>query len=373
MQFARALSSWWGLVVRPFFPSQSLSRLPDHPLRETSMNRAACPVLSDVSPAAGYRNARAGHILPVLCSLVLVLCAVPARAADGAAKAGQNENENAAAAEPERLLLWPDGAPGAKGEAEHDQPSLTAWLPADKLRNGCAVVVCPGGGYGHLAVGHEGRDIAAWFNSLGVTAFVLRYRIAPHYGHPAPLTDVQRALRMVRSGAEKWQIDPHRTGVIGFSAGGHLASTAATHFDDGNQQAKDPVDRESCRPDFAILCYPVITMTADYGHRGSRRNLLGDMPDAKLAESLSSEKQITAKTPPTFLFHTNEDRVVPAENSVQFYLALRKAGVPAELHIYQSGRHGVGLAANDPVLSSWPARLKDWLAVRRLTSHTEAP
>jgi acetyl esterase/lipase len=195
---------------------------------------------------------------------------------------------------------------------------------------------------------------------------VLRYRIAPRYRHPAPLQDVQRALRLVRTRAAEWNVDPHRVGVWGFSAGGHLASTAATHFDDGKADADDPVDRAGCRPDFAILSYPVITLEPPYAHGGSRQNLLGKSPDAKLVESLCNERQVTARTPPTFLFHTSEDTAVPPENSVLFYLALRKAGVPAELHVYEKGRHGVGLAPADPVLSSWPNLLAAWLDSRGL-------
>jgi acetyl esterase/lipase len=224
----------------------------------------------------------------------------------------------------------------------------------------------PGGGYGHLAIGHEGREIGEWLNSLGLAAFVLKYRHAPRYGHPAPLDDAQRALRLVRTRAQEWKIDPSRVGIMGFSAGGHLASTAATHFDDGEQDAPDPVERQSCRPDFAILCYPVITMTDPSTHRGSRRNLLGDAPDPKLVRWYSNETQVIAQSPPTFLFHTNADQAVPAENSLIYYLALRKAGVPAELHVYETGRHGVGLAVGDPVLSTWSDHCEDWLRHRGL-------
>jgi acetyl esterase/lipase len=261
----------------------------------------------------------------------------------------------------QRILLWPNGAPGAKGTAERDKPSITVYMPSAGKRNGCAVVVCPGGGYGHLAVGHEGRDIAEWFNAFGVTAFVLRYRIAPHYRHPSPLMDAQRALRTVRHNAKKWRVDPKRVGIMGFSAGGHLVTTAATHFDAGKSDAADPIDRESCRPDFLIACYPVVTLTARYTHQGSKRNLLGNSPDPKLVKSLSNELQVTKNTPPTFLFHTVTDRTVPVENSVMFFMACRKAGVPVEMHIYERGRHGVGLAPKDPILKSWPGRLKDWL------------
>lgn len=258
-------------------------------------------------------------------------------------------------------LLWPGGAPGALGTDDADRPTLTAYLPPPDRAAGSAVVVCPGGGYAHLAVDHEGRQIADWLNAHGVAAFVLNYRLGPRYHHPAQLQDAQRALRTVRSRAKDWGIAPGRIGVWGFSAGGHLASSAGTHFDNGDTNAADPIDRVSSRPDFMILAYPVISFTTPYTHRGSLKNLLGDSPDPKLAEYLSSETQVTSQTPPTFLFHTNADAGVPAENSVLFYLALRKAGVPAEMHIYERGPHGVGLAQSDAVLRSWPDRLADWL------------
>jgi acetyl esterase/lipase len=265
---------------------------------------------------------------------------------------------------PRTELLWPSGAPGALGSEERDQPAITIW-PAPQPR-GAAVVVCPGGGYGNLAMDHEGKQVAAWLNSLGVSAFVLRYRLGPRYRHPAPLTDAQRAIRWVRQHAEEFGARRDRIGIWGFSAGGHLASTTATHFDAGNAEASEPIERISSRPDFAILAYPVVSFTTEHTHKGSLRNLLGDSPLPELAESLSNEKQVTPQTPPTFLFHTDADRGVPPENSVLFYLALRNAGVPAELHIYERGRHGVGLAPTDAVLSSWPARLADWLRVRGL-------
>ena len=269
------------------------------------------------------------------------------------------------------MLLWPDGAPGAVGSEPADKPNLTVY-PAPKDRaNGAALVICPGGGYGGLAVDHEGRQIAEWANSLGMTAFVLRYRLGPRYHHPAPLHDVQRAIRIVRARATKWKINPNRVGVIGFSAGGHLASTVATHFDDGKKNADDPIERASCRPDFAILCYPVVTMTEPWVHKGSRKNLIGDNPDPKLLEDLSNDKRVTAQTPPTFLFHTTDDDGVPVENSVYFYLALRKAGVLAEMHLFEHGRHGVGLAPDDPALSVWPRLCESWLRTRKILS-TEA-
>jgi acetyl esterase/lipase len=257
--------------------------------------------------------------------------------------------------------LWPAGAPGAVGDTDLDKPALWHFLPSADKANRTAVVVCPGGGYVGLAVSYEGKDVAEWFKARGVAAFVLRYRVAPRYGHPTPLLDVQRALRTVRYEAARMKIDPKRIGVMGFSAGGHLASTLATHFDDGQPDAADPIDRISCRPDFAILCYAAVSLSSEYAHLGTKKYLLGDSPDPTLVDSLSNEKQVSPETPPTFLFHTNGDRGVPPENSVLFYLALRKANVPAELHIYEAGQHGVGLAPQDPFLSNWPARLADWL------------
>jgi acetyl esterase/lipase len=267
---------------------------------------------------------------------------------------------------PEAMLLWPEGAPGAKGSEDDDKPGLWIYLPPKEKANGAAVVVCPGGGYGHLAYGHEGKEIADLLNSQGVAAFVLRYRLAPKYGQPSPMLDVQRALRTVRANATKWNVNPKRVGVMGFSAGGHLASTAATHFDAGKSDSKDPIDQMSCRPDFAILCYPVVTMGTEYTHKGSEKNLLGESPDPKLVEFYANHKQVTADTPPTFMFHTDEDRGVVPENSVMFYLALRKAKVPAELHIYGTGPHGIGLGKDLPLVASWSNLLIDWMRGRGL-------
>jgi acetyl esterase/lipase len=267
---------------------------------------------------------------------------------------------------PQPEPLWPGRAPGALGEGDADRPALTTYLPAPGRAAGSAVVVCPGGGYVGLAMGHEGADIARWLNERGVAAFVLKYRLGPRYHHPVQLGDVQRAIRTVRTRAPKLGIAADKIGVWGFSAGGHLASSAATLFDDGDAKAQDPIDHASSRPDFAILGYPVIFMGGEGTHMGSRRNLLGDAPSDALVEKLSTNRQVTARTPPTFLFHTTDDAGVPVENSVQFYLALRRAGVPAEMHLYQHGRHGVGLAPADPALSSWPALLDTWLRQRGL-------
>ena len=268
--------------------------------------------------------------------------------------------------EPTTVLLWPDGAPGALGNEDRDLPSLTVFLPTKSQANGAGVIVCPGGSYTNLAANHEGRQVANWLNSLGIAAFVLKYRLGPRYHHPIELGDGQRAIRMVRTHAAEYGIAPDRVGVMGFSAGGHLAATMGTHFDDGNAADTDPIQRAGSRPDFLVLGYPVISFTTSYVHQGSLHNLLGDNPDPNLAQSLSNELQVTARTPPAFLFHTTEDKTVPVENSVLFYLALRKAGVAAEMHIFERGPHGVGLALRDPALGMWPELLANWLRMRGL-------
>lgn len=261
---------------------------------------------------------------------------------------------------PEPIRLWADGAPGQNGEEPHDVPLIRAYLP-DGEASGAAVVVLPGGGYGGLAMDHEGHQIARWWNRNGVAAFVTTYRHGPHYQHPAPLQDAQRAIRYVRAHADKYQIDPNRVGVMGFSAGGHLASTVSNHFDNGDASSSDPIGKQSSRPDFSVLCYPVISLMDPLAHKGSRRNLLGNSPSDEMVKKLSNHLQVTKETPPTFIFHTAEDQAVPVGNAIVYYDALIKNGVNAELHIYQKGRHGVGLAPNDPILKSWPDRLLDWV------------
>lgn len=262
--------------------------------------------------------------------------------------------------------LWPDGAPGAKGKTGADNPAVFVYRPPKDTANGCAVVICPGGGYAGLAMDHEGHEVARWFNSFGVTALVLRYRHAPNYGHPIPMTDAARAVRYVRANASSLGVDAGRIGIMGFSAGGHLAATIATRHDGGNPSASDPVDRVSSRPDFAILCYPVITMTDPHTHAGSRTNLLGPNPGKGLIEALSAEKNVTKQTPPVFLFHTADDSAVPVENSLTFFAACRKAGVPVEMHIYRSGPHGVGMNRHPPV-ATWPSLAREWMENLGLT------
>lgn len=264
------------------------------------------------------------------------------------------------------IPLWSGGAPGALGTDDSDVPAITVYLPRTVAPNTPAVIVCPGGSYRALASNHEGRQVASYLNSLGVAAFVLRYRLGPRYHHPIEIGDAQRAIRLVRSHQADWRIDASRVGIMGFSAGGHLAMTASTRFDAGNAGAADPIDRVSSRPDFSILGYPVISMTEEWTHKGSRTNLLGDNPDPELAKALSGERAVTRETPATFLFQTNEDATVPAENAVYYYLALRKAGVPAELHVFEKGAHGVGLANDDAALSEWSKLLANWLRVRKL-------
>ena len=266
----------------------------------------------------------------------------------------------------ERVTLWPHGAPGAQGTAEEDTPTLTIYPIGGPQKVKTGVVVFPGGGYVHLAMDHEGSQIAAWLNSYGITAFVLRYRLGPKYHHPIEIGDGQRAIRYARSRAKDFGIDPQHIGVWGFSAGGHLASSVGTHFDSGKADAADPIDRISSRPDFLILAYPVITFKEPFLHRGSRDALLGSNPSQQLIDLLSNETQVTADTPPTFLFHTSDDAVVPVQNSLNFYAALRAAKVPAEMHIFEHGPHGVGLARDKPSLSSWPDLLAGWLKERGL-------
>ncbi len=266
------------------------------------------------------------------------------------------------AAEPVTELLWPHGAPGAKGDTPNDKPTLTI-LPAPRdASSGAAVIICPGGAYAATRMHWEGEDIGRWLNTHGVSAFVLNYRHAGRgYHDPAPLQDVQRAIRVVRSRAAEWKLDPKKIGVMGFSAGGHLASTAATHYDAGRQDADDAIERASCRPDFMILVYAVVTMADPFAHVGSRQNLLGSNPDAKLIDFYSNEKQVTADTPPAFLVASSADKGVPAENSVNFYLALRRAKVSAELHVFEQGEHGFGLAKDYKTVGAWPNLCYEWL------------
>lgn len=251
------------------------------------------------------------------------------------------------------IPLWPDGAPGALGSTTNDIPTLAPYLPDPANATGAAMVICPGGGYAQLAP-HEGRDYALWLNQHGVTCFVLKYRLGSKgYRHPAMLQDAARAVRLVRARAADWKIDPKRVGIMGSSAGGHLASTLMTHFDSGNTNSADPVERQSSRPDLGILCYPVITM-GEYTHAGSRNNLLGTHPEPELVRLLSNELQVTSNTPPCFIWTTFEDKTVPMENTLLFAGALRKNHVPFDLHVYQNGGHGMGLKDKLPFTNPHP-------------------
>jgi acetyl esterase/lipase len=223
------------------------------------------------------------------------------------------------------------------------------------------VIVFPGGGYEHLATDHEGVQVAQWLNSIGVAAFVVKYRLGPRYHHPTMLRDAQRAVRLVRARASQWAVDSARIGVLGFSAGGHMASSVGTHFDDDAASVRDDVARASARPDFMVLIYPVITMAEPWVHHGSRTNLLGATPAPELVTLLSNETQVTRRTPPTFLVASTDDRTVPVENSLRFYAALAADSVPVELHVFEAGRHGFGLAASDPLVSVWPRLCEAWM------------
>lgn len=258
------------------------------------------------------------------------------------------------------LLLWPEGAPLAQGKTPEDRPALMPYLLEGEGRP--VVIVAPGGGYGGRA-DHEGEPIALWLNSLGISAFVLRYRVAP-YKHPAPLLDASRAVRTVRARAAEFGVDRNRIGLLGFSAGGHLVSSAGTHWDEGRAEDEDRIERVSSRPDLIVLCYPVVTLRDPHTHAGSRLNLLGEAPSPELVDQLSSELQVRSDTPPAFLWHTADDAAVPVENSLQFAAALSKHQVPFDLHVYSSGAHGIGLAEGHPFASGWTTAAADWLKTR---------
>ena len=306
---------------------------------------------------------------PVLVSLLLV-AALPG-------------GTRAAAAEPV-ITLWPEGVPGLRADASKEidadehvanvhEPTLTGYAAPVAKAGGTAMIVCPGGAYARLAWEKEGVETARWLNGLGVTAFVLKYRLA-EYGHPAPLRDVLRAIRIVRARAAEFGVRPDRIGVLGFSAGGHLAASAGTLYDAPEGRTGAALDAVSARPDFLVLIYPVITMTDSHTHAGSRQNLLGDHPTEAQIDHLSLEKQVTARTPPAFLLTTFEDATVPAENSVAFFEAMRHAGVPAELHAFQKGPHGFGLRpAGVGPAAGWPALCEQWLRLNGWLSPAPPP
>jgi acetyl esterase/lipase len=265
------------------------------------------------------------------------------------------------------IPLWPAGAPGALGNSPFDIPTVTPYLPDGTNATGAAMVICPGGGYAGLAP-HEGNDYALWLNQHGVTCFVLKYRLGSHgYRHPVMLNDAARAVRWVRAHAEEFKVDAHHVGIMGSSAGGHLAATLLTHFDAGDTNATDMIERQSSRPDFGVLCYAVISM-GEFTHRGSKENLLGTNPSPDLVKNLSNELQVTSRTPPCFLWTTFEDTVVPMENTLQFAAALRKNHVPFALHVYEKGGHGMGLNDKPPFAHPhpWANDCLFWLKENRL-------
>jgi acetyl esterase/lipase len=297
----------------------------------------------------------------------------------GVVAAAQDEPPGAGAVIP----LWPEGVPGLLPTAGPEvvaedrvsnvhTPALLAYLAPADHNTGAAAIVCPGGGYTRLAIDHEGFAVARWLNGLGVSAFILKYRLK-EYGHPAPLRDVLRAVRLVRAAAPRWKIDPARLGVIGFSAGGHLASTAGTLYDAPEGRTGAELDRVSARPDFLVLVYPVISLKPPYAHVGSREALIGRNPSPELVDHLSTDLQVTKDTPPTFLVATTADTTVPVENSIGFYLALRRAGVPAEMHVYVAGPHGFGMNPGLGPTSDWPARCAEWMTATGLIGHALAP
>lgn len=251
------------------------------------------------------------------------------------------------------------------GQDTTNAPAIFVNLAPKANASGAAVLICPGGGYTMLAYSHEGNRVAKWFNERGVHAIILRYSLGKFDGtghkHPDMLNDAKAGFRLIRSHAEEWGINPDMIGVMGFSAGGHLAATLATHFDDGQLDKDGKVIVPSCLPNFCILGYPVITMNDEYTHWGSRRFLLGPTPKDEDIQNLSNQLQVKPQTPPTFLFHTSDDKSVPVQNSIEYYLALRKMGIPVEMHIFEHGPHGVGLATSDPTLSQWTTLLEDWL------------
>jgi acetyl esterase/lipase len=262
------------------------------------------------------------------------------------------------------VLMWPKGSPGAIGNEVADQPHLDVF-PGNAINTSqrTGVLILPGGAYVTLASDHEGIQVARWLNDRGAAAFVLTYRLSPRYHYPAQLQDATRAIRWIRSHASDYNLDSKRIGVWGFSAGGHLASLLGTHFDGGDLRSEDTIERVSSRPDFMVLAYPVIE---PLGHAAkfSYESLLGRSPDPEALAEARTDVRVTSETPPTFLFHTDSDDAVLSVNSALFYLALKKAGVQAELHIYQNGPHGVGLAQLDPVLRNWPVRLEDWMRLK---------
>lgn len=255
--------------------------------------------------------------------------------------------------------IWSGPAPTSVGEEDADRPTVTVFRPEGA--DGSVMIILPGGGYIFHA-DYEAEPIARWLGGLGVTGIVLKYRLAPRYRHPAPFQDACRAVRLVRARAEQWGLDPNRVGVMGFSAGGHLAAHVATKGGAADRQAADEVDRQRSRPDLCVLLYPVITFCSASSHAKSPEYLLGAAPTPAQVEELSVERHVTGATPPTFIYHASGDDNVPVTNAILFAEALRGAGVPFEMHLYDRVAHGVGLAESDPVLRTWPGLCATWMA-----------
>ncbi|MDM4014428.1 alpha/beta hydrolase [Roseiconus lacunae] len=307
------------------------------------------------------------------CFLTLSIFALLVELSPATALAQDNvatqQSDQIDAAQQVKMPLWDGMPPGSKFQGQGDVPELTCtFVEADQPT--AAIVILPGGGYGGHAIGHEGYEIAEWFKDRGVSSAICTYRLrgkgnnGEGYGHPIPLRDAQRAIQTVRANASKWNIDPERIGVIGFSAGGHLCATVSTRYFDVDADSDDPIDRVSSRPDFSILCYPVIAFGKPHTHQGSQRNLLGADAEESLIADTSGEAHVTEQTPPTFLFHTQADTVVPPRNALDYYNALIDHNVPAEMHVFPEGRHGLGLAVGKPGASEWPSLCDQWL--RRL-------
>ncbi len=277
-----------------------------------------------------------------------------------ATSSGQPTAINPALPHGEIVYLWPSGAPGAMGNEEQDKPHLEIF-GASGTGQHPAVIVCPGGGYSHLAYDKEGTRIAEWLNLRGITAFVLTYRLTPRYHYPSPILDGERAVRWVRNHAEEYDIASDRIGMWGFSAGGHLVGIVGTHFDSGNSSAVDPVERVSDRPDFVISSYGGLSLQPGIAKPGAMKTFLGENATPALIDDMSPDKHVTAQTPPFFLYATTTDQSVPVLSSVAFYMAMVHAGAPVELHLFQNGPHGTALAQGYPALSAWPDLLENWL------------
>jgi len=284
-------------------------------------------------------------------------------------------NASISAQQHETIKLWPKTIPGSIqnssykeeiGKGYHiskvSEPTLTVFKPTKEKANGTSVIICPGGGYAILAFDHEGYKVAKWLNELGITAFILKYRLPSDLimqnKSIGPLQDAQKAIRLVRRNAKKWNLNPDKIGIMGFSAGGHLASTLSTHF---NEKVYAAIDSISARPDFSLLIYPVISMNSKITHQGSKNNLLGENPNEEIVLHFSNELMIDKNTPPTFLVHAVDDKVVPIENSIQYLLSLRKYSIPAELHLYQKGGHGFGMNSSKNTESSWTKACELWM------------